>query len=173
MNQPPWTPYGPPVPRSDAVPPPPAAPPALAALPVFTPPVPPKSGTRLVVGLVAGALVLLCCLGGVAGLVGLGVYGYSANREVVAVTVYLEALRTSDFDNAYRQLCDPAQERQTREEFVSEQTTQARLVDYEIAEPEEDADATLVGARLRYADRTVKDEVFTVVTESDGVRVCP
>jgi len=141
-------------------------------LPVFSPPVPTKNRTRLIVGLVTGGLVLLCCLGGLAGVVGLGVYGYST-REVAAVTLYLEELKTRDFNGAYRMLCDPVRSGQTREAFVREQVSRPRLVSYQVGEPEADTDGGPIPVRLRYADRSIQDETFTVVEEADGLRVCP
>jgi hypothetical protein len=126
-----------------AVPGPPADPgvPAPPAGPGVAPPfaAPPTEGrnTRLWLGLGAGALaVLLCCGGGGAAVVGLAVTGVQAVGEQgrTVSTDYYRALVERKYGAAYDQLCDDAQQRESRREFERRVAAEPQIADFRVGD---------------------------------------
>lgn len=122
------------VPAPHDVPAPPRGP---GAAPPFA--APPTEGrtTRLWIGLGVAALgVLLCCGGGIAAVIGLGVTGMEAVKEQAHVVVgdYLDAVSDREYDKAYQLLCDDAQRRESPREFEQRASAEPQISDYRIGE---------------------------------------
>jgi hypothetical protein len=115
----------------------PAPPPGPGVAPPFA--APPTEGRtlRLWVGLGVGALaVVLCCGGGAAALVGLGIAGTeAANEQARAVAGdYFAAVRDSDFATAYDLLCDEDQSRESPAEFERRISAEPEIDSYRVRE---------------------------------------
>ena len=105
------------MPTAPSVPAPPQGP---GVQPPFPAPPVEGRGRRLGVSLGIGAGVLvLVCGGGIAAVAGLAssMTGALQEQAHAAVGDYLGALRAGRYDQAYRQLCDRAQEQETAQEF--------------------------------------------------------
>ncbi|MGS2617628.1 Rv0361 family membrane protein [Micromonospora sp. LZ34] len=144
---------------------PPAVPPAEHGAPVpppgpgVAPPfaAPPTEGrrTRLWLGLGAGALaVLICCGGGGAAVVGLAVSGVQAVEEQgrTVSTDYYQALVERKYGQAYDQLCDDAQRRESRREFERRVAAEPQVAAYRVGEVDPSnltvpVDVTFTGGR--------------------------
>jgi hypothetical protein len=141
-----------------AVPPPPPGP---GVQPPFV--APPTDGTRqrrwLALGL-AGAAVLICCVGGLFGVGGLVVFGTQmvVDEARTAVHDYLTAIRDDNFDAAYDLLCDARREQVTKPQFVDSVSTWD-YISFEVGQPQIDS-AVTVPATLRFADHTSEDVRF-------------
>ncbi|GIF37419.1 hypothetical protein [Actinoplanes xinjiangensis] len=102
--------------------PPPPPPPGPGVHPPF--PAPPVEGrgkrVGMSVGIVAGIVVLVCGVGAVAG-IGLATSVTNALDEQADVVVsnYLDDLRERDFDGAYEQLCQDAQDAESLTDFTA------------------------------------------------------
>jgi hypothetical protein len=116
------------------VPPPPPGP---GVAPPFAAPPADRSRRALWIGLgVGGALLLLCCVGG---LFGIGVLVVSTTEEAKrqaskVVTVYLDALRAGDYRTAHAQYCDSLADDVSREELAA-QARREPFSDYSLDEP--------------------------------------
>ncbi len=127
---------------------------------------------RLAIG---GALVLLCCLGGVGGIVALVVTGQRAAlaQSTQVVQDYLDGLRTGNYDRAYDQLCDQLQTRQSRAAFTDEQRRQVRIEGYDLGTPRVSGSAYLVRATIRLVDGSSDTAQFAIVTQGPSdLRIC-
>lgn len=103
-------------------------------------------GTRLAWGIgIAVAAVLLCCGGGLAAVVGLGVTGVQALEEQARVVVgdYLDALRQGKYEQAYGLLCDREQQATSLSRFSMRESSRPKIVSYDLGELEVDADLTM------------------------------
>src|SRR3954471_21227173 len=92
--------------QADEVPPPPPGPGVVAP---FSAPPRDRDRRGLWIGLGVGGLILvLCCVGGIVGIVLLLPYADSLGKAQVAAVVedYLTAVRDRDYTTARRQLCD-------------------------------------------------------------------
>lgn len=109
---------------------------------------PPIDGdrTRLWVGLgVGAAAIVLCFIGGIAGVIGLNVsYAASLNEQAkVAVADFLDALRAQEYGKAYRSQCDQLQKRQTETEF-RDTAGASRIEGYTLGDVKQESDGTVV-----------------------------
>jgi hypothetical protein len=155
--------------------PPPAVPPPADPVPPAGPgvvapfPAPPRErNPRVWIGLiVVAALVLLCGGGGVAGVIGLGVYEY---RQVSAtVDKFLTAVEQQRYAEAYRMQCAPAKQRESEREFASGFATGPRLVRHQLATPQTlGQNAFEVPAQLWYQDGGEDQKKFVVVSQGSG-----
>jgi len=132
---------------------PPEPPPGPGVVPPF--PAPPVEGrsARLWWGLgAAGLATLLCCGGGLAAGIGLGVTGARAIDEQAqsAVGEYLDALRSGRYGEAYEALCPRLRERETPRQFASRMAAQPRITEYDLGETQLTAEI-VVPAEVRYA----------------------
>jgi hypothetical protein len=102
-------------------------------------PAPPTEGrtARLWWGIGVGAAALvLCCSGGVAALVGLGVLGQRAFNEQASTVIgnYLDAVRDEEYDDAYRLLCDETQDSETPAEFADRMAGLEGIRSYDVGD---------------------------------------
>jgi hypothetical protein len=149
--------------------------------PQVPPPLPRKSRTGLWIGLGIGALVLVCCLGGVVGFGGLIWFGIESDKQasVAALEDHLDAIVDREYGRAYDVLCESSQREQDLAEF-ERQAEQPRLVRYRIGEVTEAEDGEAIGHEievdLTFADGATRNELYFVYTEGWDVyeyTVCP
>ena len=117
-------------------PPPPQGP---GVFPPFPAPPVEGRGRRVVVALGLGAGVLVLVLGaGVAAAVGLTRVVSSALNEQADVVVgdYLDALRDREWSQAYDQLCDEAQQKETEAQFTSRVSTEEPITAWDVGNVE-------------------------------------
>jgi hypothetical protein len=152
-------PFLPPTPPVSA---PPASVPGPPPGPGVRPPfvAPPTDGARrrrwLAIGL-AGAAVLVCCVGGVFGAGGLVVLGNQMILDEArgAVSTYLAAVRDKDYAAAYALLCESEQATIDEGEFVDMIEHSSAVRSFTVGEPfvaEAPAGELIVPATVRYAD---------------------
>jgi hypothetical protein len=139
---------------------------------------PPIDGdrTRVWVGLgVGAAAVLLCCLGGAAGIGGLMVTGVQALNEQahVAVGSYLDALEAENFVEAYSRLCDDAQRRESVQQFSARVSAQPHVDGYTLRDADI-ADRIVLPADVRYDTGQQRTIRFVLIqdTETGELEVC-
>ena len=102
-------------------------------------PAPPVEGKGKRIGLalgIAGGVLVLVCGGGTAALIGLSasMTGALTEQTHAAVSHYLDAVRDKDYDKAYGQLCDWAQEQETRAEFRARVSAEKPITGYTLGE---------------------------------------
>lgn len=103
---PPTGPGGPGGPGGPSVPPPPPGP---GAAPPFAAPPTERDKKRMWIGLgIGGAVLALCCAGGVAGLGVVVLSGVDQSKRQATATVgrYLDAIRAGNIPGARSQICD-------------------------------------------------------------------
>jgi hypothetical protein len=136
----------------------PGPPPGPGVRPPFV--APPTDGARrrrwLALGL-AGAAVLLCCVGGLVGAGGLLALGSQMvlDDARASVSTYLAAVRDKDYAAAYAQLCDSEQGNIDEGEFVDmleRAPLRSFTVGAAVLESFGGDDRLIVPATLRYAD---------------------
>ncbi|MGC5021675.1 DUF4878 domain-containing protein [Micromonospora sp. DT47] len=142
-------------------------------------PVPPRNNSRTLrtVLIVVGAVLAVCCVGGVVG----GFFLYSTVKEAVgpardATTSYLDAVRAGDHQRAYDLLCRQNREETSLADFARRQETQPRLADYEIGglNVTNTNGRTRGTATVRMTTETGAEttQVFTLVKEDGAWRIC-
>jgi hypothetical protein len=151
----------------------PAPPPGPGVQPPFPAPPTDRDNKTLWIGLgVGGALLLLCCVGGILGF-GLLVAGGNRIVESEAKAVvhdYLEAQRQSDFPAAYDQLCRDITDNLSLEQF-EQQFGDSRVVEYTVGSVTITREI-LVEATVVRADSGSHAEQFPVVQEGGVFKVC-
>ncbi len=175
-----WAPPAPPPapPMAPPVgPPPPPPPPGLGAHPGFAPPAPPRNRTRLVVSLVVAATLLLCCGGGVTGVVGFGYYAYSAVQAdaIDTVGLHLETLKGGRFTVAYEQLCPKLQLQESSQRYVRRQESAPQIRGYRVAEETSAGPqgGLVVLADVTRGDRPPLRESYEVVYDEESqAKIC-
>lgn len=128
-------------------------PPGPGVQPPFAAPPIDGDRTRVWVGLGVGAVALvLCCLGGLAGLGGLIYTGTQAIDEQSRVTVdrYLGALVKKDYRDAYSMLCDSAQQGESEAAFTTRLSQGPQVESYQIGKPETTNIPVTVPADVQY-----------------------
>ncbi|EXG80453.1 hypothetical protein [Cryptosporangium arvum] len=161
-----------------ALPPPPSAPAGMGAVPAFAPPMPRPNRTVLIVSLVLGATLLLCCGGGVGGVGGLLYYTYENQRDdaVTAVQSYLGDLQNARYDQAYGRLCAEARSERSLGEFTEAEQVAGQVGSFAVSDqPQTDQDGNwVVAAQVTRQGNSVRSELFPVTFESGStVSVCP
>jgi hypothetical protein len=114
----------------------PAPPQGPGVYPPFPAPPVEGKGLRLGLGLGIGAAVLvLVCGGGIAALIGLSVVGERAVAEQADIVLgdYFGALEDKRYDDAYDQLCEQEQQKQSEAEFTRE-ATDRQIVSHQIGD---------------------------------------
>jgi hypothetical protein len=152
---------------------PPPGPP-IAPGPGVVPPfaAPPREGIRrrMWVGISVGAAVLvLCCGGGVAGLVAL-VASSSAARSAEAKTVvtnYMTAWQKQDFSGAYQLICSEVRGTVSQAEF-SDDLGQNEVSGFEVGKPQLNTSTTVVPVQIVFADGDTENDEFGVVVDKSG-----
>jgi hypothetical protein len=135
-----------------------------------------RSRRGLWIGLGIGGLVLmLCCVGGVVGVVVIAANASAemGNKGRVIVTRYLDALRDEDYGTAYSLRCLNQNDRQTRNDFVSRQRLAPRPVRYTVGRAKVGSDVR-VPAAVQYDRGLDVVLTFTLVADSGSteLKVC-
>ena len=162
-----------------ALPPPPRPPAGMGAVPAFAPPVPRRNRTVLIVSLVLGATLLLCCGGGVSGVGGLVYFTYSRQQDdaMTSVETYLGDLRAGRYEQAYGRLCYQARSVRSADEFAARQRAAGQVTGFRIDEEiqvGQDSD-WLLTAQVTRAGNAPRTETFPVTFDDDTntATVCP
>jgi hypothetical protein len=148
--------------------PPPAGP---GVQPPFAAPPVDGERTRLWVGLGVGAAALvLCCLGGVAGLGGLIFASVQAANEQAKVTVekYLGALSQRKYADAYGLLCNELQARESADAFARRLGRGPQVASYTVGEPNTSREPITVPADVRYDSGQSRTLRFTLKQDRDN-----
>src|SRR4051794_8646749 len=156
-----------------ADPEPPRGPGVLAPFPA-----PPRErNPRMWVGIaVLATVVVLCCGGGIAGVVGLLYYGQS--RIPAAVDSFLGSVEKGQYAEAYQMQCSGVRKQQSEQEFAAQFAQGPKLSSHTLGSTQTADDGGgssqvfLVPADLSYDDGTSEQEDFVVITESGDYRVC-
>ena len=161
-----------------ALPPPPRPPAGMGAVPAFAPPVPRPNRTVLIVSLVLGATLLLCCGGGVFGVGGLLYYSYNSqqDRATAEVQSYLGDLQAGRYPQAYGRLCAEARVDRSADAFAQDEQTAGQVVGYQISDRiRVDQDRNwVVTAQVSRQGGAPRAELFPVVFETGSTAsVCP
>ncbi|MGC9669298.1 hypothetical protein ACNTMW_22405 [Planosporangium sp. 12N6] len=154
----------------------PEPPPGPGVTPPFAAPPTDRDRRGLWIGLGLGALVLvLCCVGGLAGF---GLLAVSGTRQVQTqateeVSGYLDAIEAADYDAAYSHLCSPMKRQVSRAEFAARQEDGPRLTSYVVHQPQV-GNTIVVPADLRYQDGTSSLHRYRLRQESGSqeLRIC-
>ena len=160
------------------------APPGLyAAHPaVPPPPLPRKSRAGLWIGLGVGALVLICCVGGVLGFGGLIWAGMEVDKQqsVAALEEHLDAVKSEEFDLVYDNLCAEAKDGLGRAEYADKAGAAPQLLSYRIGDISRADDGDAIGydieVDLTFDDGVRRTDTYFVFTEGldlDQLYVCP
>ena len=157
----------PPGPQPGLLPPPPPGP---GVWPPFV--APPTDGNRRRRGIalgVGGALLLLCCVGGVVGFGALVQSGLEARRTaaVKVVDEFLTDLTRNNYAGAYDLQCDDLKASESLAEFTAT-FSGAQLASFTLEEPVVQPDSVEVGAQLTFADGTGSEETFLVTLDNNG-----
>jgi hypothetical protein len=179
----PWSPAGAPgwpapggAPASVGVdvPPPPAGP--GVQVPFGAPPGE-RDRRRLWIGLgVGGALLALCCVGGIFGFGALLVQTSRnlTNQATTVVTSYLGALRDSEYAKAYEQLCAGLRRQVSLESFAASQREVPRVLNFTLDAPQPQGSSVWVQAHVNREDGP-QEPAFRLVQEGRGtvaLKIC-
>jgi hypothetical protein len=151
----------------------PAPPPGPGVQPPFPAPPTDRDNKTLWIGLgVGGALLLLCCVGGI---LGFGLLVAGGNRIVeaeakAAVQDYLEAQRRSDFPAAYDHLCRDITDNLSLEQF-EERYGDSRVLEFTV-DTVTITRVIVVYATVVRAGAESRSEEFPVVQEGGEFKVC-
>lgn len=166
-------PAGAPVsPADPGVPPPPPGP---GVAPPFA--APPTEGrrSRLWLGLGVGALaLLLCCGGGGAAIVGLAVTNVQAIEEQGRSVTghYYQALLEKKYAEAYDQLCDDAQRRESRPEFERRVAAEPQISGYRVGEVDTTTLTVPVDVTFTGGGRDNQQVTLAPDEQTGGMEVC-
>jgi hypothetical protein len=142
---------------------------------------PPIDGTRrrrwLAIGLTIGT-VLLCLIGSVAGLGGLGLLAERAASDAARATVtrYLTALQHRAYGDAYRELCVSLRSHTDRSDFAHQFETGPAITSFEVgpAQIDNDLGDVKVGATVSNDRGETRHPTYSLVQEGQPgeYRVC-
>ena len=161
-----------------ALPPPPKPPPGMGAIPAFAPPVPRRDHTVLIVSLVLGVSLLLCCGLGTTGFVGVVYSAYRSMQSDAVQTVdnYLGDLRNGQYTSAYGRLCSEVTAGRSVADFTRAEQEAGQVTAYQVGseiKAGKDGD-WVVTAEVARAGQTEHTEDFPVVFgKSNTPLVCP
>jgi hypothetical protein len=156
-----------------ADPEPPRGPGVLAPFPA-----PPRErNPRMWIGIaVLATVVVLCCGGGIAGVVGLLYYGQS--RIPDAVDSFLVSVEKGQYAEAYRMQCSGVRKQQSEQDFAAQFEQGPKLSSHTLgtAQAADDGGSSsqvfLVPADLSYDNGTTEHDDFVVITENGDYAVC-
>jgi hypothetical protein len=153
---------------------PPPPPPGPGVAPPFAAPPTDRDNKSLWIGLSAGALLLvLCCAGGIGGIVLLSADGGLAKTQAVQIVdAYLGALIEKDYGGAYNLLCEERTEQLTPAEY-RRQVSRNPIEAYAIGDATIEGEEFAVDVRLKPASGAEQTVVFRVVQERTQLKVCP
>jgi hypothetical protein len=155
----------------------PAPPPGPGVRVPFAAPPGERDRRRLWIGLgVGGALLALCCVGGI---FGFGALVVQTSRSLLteATTVvsdYLDGLHDADYQKSYDQLCSSLQNQVSREQFATTQADQPGLISYTLDTPRAQGTSVYVQAHVVRADGP-QEPAFRLVQERRGataLKIC-
>jgi hypothetical protein len=158
------TPSGAPPPPS--WPPPPGSPPPIPPSVPVPPPVPPGPGVqppfvapptdgvrrrRWIALAWSGAAAIVLCIGGVAGIGALAVFGSQmiVDQSTAAVRDYLTAVQDRQYAKAYSMLCSAEQRRISERQFATQQSERP-FASFEVGRPDLNQQELVVPAVLHY-----------------------
>jgi hypothetical protein len=126
---------------------------------------------------VGGAVLLLCCVGGVGGLGALAVASEKAAPAEAkgVVRLYLDGLSKRDFKQAYDQVCTSRQDGESLAQFTSEQQGRPRVRSFQVEEPTlQSGGRFTVPAEVETVDGSSGTEDYTVIQDRQAgeMRVC-
>jgi hypothetical protein len=139
-------------------------------------PAPPRErNPRLWVGIaVLATVVVLCCGGGIASVIGL-VY-YNESQIPKAVDTFLVAVENQKYADAYKMQCSAVREQQDEQQFANQfqdrQLKSHKLGSVQSGDTGGGSQAFLVPADLTYSDGSSDQEDFVVISESGAYAVC-
>jgi hypothetical protein len=123
----------------------------------------------------AGAAVVVLCVGSLIGAGGLVVFGSQMvlDQSKATVVKYLTALRAADYGQAYDELCLSVRNSVSRTMFEDAQTTLPRIFSFTVATPQVGQDIE-VPATIRYATGDVSSVRYVVQQDSGAAdfKVC-
>jgi hypothetical protein len=144
----------------------PPPPPGPGVTPPFAAPPIEGRSARIWIGLgVAGLAVLLCCGGGTAAVIGLVVTGSEALNEQARTVVgdYLDAVTEEEYSDAYRLLCDDAQDDESQEEFAERVSQEPDIESYTLHDLQ--LNEFTLAAEVRYAGGVVDSVRFLLAQD--------
>lgn len=155
----------------------PAPPPGPGVRAPFVTPPTERDRKRMWIGLgVGGALLVLCCVGGLFAFGALVVAGQRAvpNEARIAVTAYLDGLKDHDYHAAYDRLCTRIQQDESYEEFAGRQRDQPDITSYSLDEPVVEGSSVMVGATISRTDGAVATVRYTLISDQQAgeLRIC-
>jgi hypothetical protein len=139
---------------------------------------PPTDGIRrrMWIGLSVGALALiLCCVGGIGGIVALEATAVKArtNAATKVVTNFLTDWQQSNYAGAYQLLCDDTRQQISLTSFAA-QLSQRDLADFTVGRPNLSTSVALVPVTLRFSGGGIENEQYPVTVNSQNEsEVCP
>jgi hypothetical protein len=124
---------------------------------------------------VGGAVLLLCCAGGVAGLGVLAVATGKATTTEARTTVrdFLDGLARRDYRHAYDQVCASRREDQTLAEFTAQERALPAVEGFTVAQPVAEGSELRVPAQVRTVEGTTTEEYLVITDRQAGaLKVC-
>ncbi|MFD0784547.1 hypothetical protein ACFQZ8_11555, partial [Micromonospora azadirachtae] len=118
--------------------------------------------------------VLLCCGGGGSAVVGLAVSGVQAVREQgrTVSTDYYQALVDRNFGQAYDQLCDDAQRRESQPDFESRVAAEPQVTAYRVGDVDTNNLTVPVDVMLEGGRRERQQVILGQDPQTGGLEVC-
>jgi hypothetical protein len=126
---------------------------------------------------VGGALLALCCVGGIFG-IGALVVQTSRNLTSEATQVvggYLGALRQGNYQAAYNRLCERLQGQVSVDRFESSEAAKPRVTDYSLDQPRPQGSVVLVQTEVTRAGGEHETPEFQLVREGESatsLKIC-
>ena len=151
----------------------PAPPVGPGVAPPFAVPPRDRDSKRLWIGLGIGGLVLvLCCVGGIAGIGVLAAGGDSIAKSQASsvVRTFLEAISTEDYAEAYGQLCDEITEKVSQADF-ERAFSGDKLESYTVGAVTTTNTIT-VPATLDWQDRGTVEARYTLIPATPVLKIC-
>jgi hypothetical protein len=152
----------------------PAPPQGPGVAPPFAVPPRDRDSKRLWIGLgIGGALLVLCCVGGIAGIGVLAAGGDSIARSQATsvVRTFLEAIQEEKYADAYAELCDEVAERVSLADFERRYRSD-RLDSFEVGQVTPTNTTIVVDASLHWRDRGTVAASYTLVPATPVLKIC-
>jgi hypothetical protein len=120
---------------------------------------------------IGGAVLLLCCVGGIFGIGALVVENARAVQAEATSVVndYLGALHDRDYRRAYDDLCDQLQAQTSYESFVNTETEQTPISSYTVEAPRVQGSNVLVFATVTRQDGSTQTPEYKLTQTGQAV----